>query len=134
MPPGLNLPASLLEILSALRPCFTAQSFVTFCGLAAGLAGQTRRRTVTGMLLGACLQRAWPHDCQRAWPHDCADIFVMPTQAGSLWSGGCPLRSGRHNHRDSRKARSASAGWYRPGLAAGGLALSIAFCLMVMSA
>ena len=62
MLPALNLPGSLLEILSALRPCFTAPSFVTFCGLAAGLAGQTRRRTVTGMLLGACLHRIWPHD------------------------------------------------------------------------
>jgi hypothetical protein len=62
MPPALNLPGSLLEILSALRPCFTAPTFVTFCGLVAGLAGRVRRRTVTGMLLGACLQRAWPHD------------------------------------------------------------------------
>jgi hypothetical protein len=49
-------------LLGALRPCFTAPSFVTFCGLAAGLAGQVRRRTVVGMLLGAAVQRAWPHD------------------------------------------------------------------------
>lgn len=62
MPPVVNLPGSLMEILAALRPCFTAPTFVTFCGLAAGLAGQVRRRTVTGMLLGACLHRAWPHD------------------------------------------------------------------------
>ena len=46
----------------ALRPCLTAPSFATFCGLAAGLAGQVRRRTVVGMLLGADLARAWPHD------------------------------------------------------------------------
>jgi len=45
-----------------VRPCFTAPAFTTFCGLVAGLAGQVRRRTVVGMLLGACLQRAWPHD------------------------------------------------------------------------
>ncbi len=49
-------------LLGALRPCFTAPSFATFCGLAAGLAGQVRRRTVCGMLLGAGLARAWPHD------------------------------------------------------------------------
>jgi len=60
--PSLNLPASLLETLSALRPCFTAPGFVTFCGLLAGLAGRVHRRTVVGMLLGGCLQRAWPHD------------------------------------------------------------------------
>ena len=49
-------------LLGALRPCFTAPSFRTFCGLAAGLAGQVHRRTVCGMLLGAGLARAWPHD------------------------------------------------------------------------
>jgi SRSO17 transposase len=62
MPPGVTLPASLAVLLGALRPCFTAPSFATFCGLTAGLAGQVRRRTVCGMLLGAGLARAWPHD------------------------------------------------------------------------
>jgi DDE superfamily endonuclease len=62
MLPGLTLPASLAVLLGALRPCFTAPSFRTFCGLAAGLAGQVRRRTVCGMLLGAGLAGAWPHD------------------------------------------------------------------------
>jgi DDE superfamily endonuclease len=62
MLPGLTLPASLAVLLGALRPCFTAPSFRTFCGLAAGLAGQVHRRTVCGMLLGAGLARAWPHD------------------------------------------------------------------------
>ena len=62
MLPGLTLPASLAGLLGALRPCFTAPSFGTFCGLTAGLAGQVRRRTVVGMLLGADLARAWPHD------------------------------------------------------------------------
>ena len=62
MLPGLTLPASLAALLGALRPCFTAPSFATFCGLAAGLAGQVRRRTVCGMLLGAGLAQAWPHD------------------------------------------------------------------------
>jgi hypothetical protein len=62
MLPGLNLPASLLCLLGELRPCFTAPGFATFCGLAAGLAGQVRRRTVVGMLLGGALQHMWPHD------------------------------------------------------------------------
>jgi hypothetical protein len=34
-----TLPASLAVLLGTLRPCFTAPSFRTFCGLAAGLAG-----------------------------------------------------------------------------------------------
>ena len=62
MLPGLTLPASLAGLPGALRPCFTGPSFATFCGLAAGLAGQVRRRTVCGMLPGAGLARAWPHD------------------------------------------------------------------------
>ncbi|MGH3394784.1 MAG: IS701 family transposase [Streptosporangiaceae bacterium] len=62
MLPPLNLPLSLLGVLMTLRPCFTAPTFTTFCGLVAGLAGQVRRRTVVGMLLGACLQHLWPHD------------------------------------------------------------------------
>jgi hypothetical protein len=56
------LPASLAGLLGALCPCFTAPSFRTFCGLAAGLAGPVRRRTVCGMLPGAGLTLAWPHD------------------------------------------------------------------------
>ena len=62
MLPGLNLPASLSCLLGELRPCFTAPGFAAFCGLAAGLAGQVRRRTVAGMLPGAALPRAWPDD------------------------------------------------------------------------
>jgi hypothetical protein len=62
MLPPLTLPASLAALLGALRPCFTRPSFTTFCGLAVGLAGQVRRRTVAGMLLGAGLSRTWPHD------------------------------------------------------------------------
>jgi len=62
MLPDLNLPASLAGLLLALRPCFTGPSSRTFCGLVAGLAGQVRRRTVCGMLLGAGLSRCWPHD------------------------------------------------------------------------
>jgi len=62
MLPDATLPASLALLLGALRPCFTAPSFRTFCGLAAGLAAQPRRRTVVGMLLGAGLARCWPHD------------------------------------------------------------------------
>ena len=62
MLPGLTLPASLAGLLGSLRPCFAGPSYRTFCGLVAGLCGQVRRRTVCGMLLGAGLSRAWPHD------------------------------------------------------------------------
>jgi hypothetical protein len=48
MLPEVTLPASLAVLLGALRPCFTAPSYRTFCGLAAGLAGQVRRRPRPG--------------------------------------------------------------------------------------
>ena len=43
------------------RPCFTAPTFQTFLGLVVGLIGQTRRRTVCGMLTGAGLGQVWHH-------------------------------------------------------------------------
>jgi hypothetical protein len=71
MLPGVTLPVSLAGLLWCLRPCFTGPSFVTFCGLAAGLCGQVRRRTVCGMLLGVGLARVWPHD-RAHWFFACA--------------------------------------------------------------
>src|SRR5258708_40224742 len=53
MLPDVTLPASLAALLGALRPCFTAPSYRTFCGLAAGRAGPRRRRPPGGVLLGA---------------------------------------------------------------------------------
>ena len=62
MLPGLTLPACWPGCWGRCARVFTAPSFRTFCGLAAGLAGQVRRRTVCGMLPGADLARCWPHD------------------------------------------------------------------------
>jgi len=58
----LPLPASLASLLAVFGPLFTAPSFRTFCGLACGFLAQAGRRTVCGMLAGAGLARAWPHD------------------------------------------------------------------------
>ncbi|WP_322748038.1 MULTISPECIES: transposase, partial [unclassified Frankia] len=61
MLPNPTLPPSLVVLLSHLRPCFTAPSFITFRALVCGLLAQTRERTVCGMLTGAGLSRVWPH-------------------------------------------------------------------------
>jgi hypothetical protein len=80
--PDLTLPASLAGLLMMLRPVFTGPSFRTFCGLAAGLAGQVRRRTVCGMLAGAGLGWCWPHDrahyffARAAWDLDELGVAV----------------------------------------------------------
>jgi hypothetical protein len=60
--PDAAVPASLMTLLAAFTPLFTAPSFRTFCGLACGFLAQSGRRTVCGMLSGAGLARRWPHD------------------------------------------------------------------------
>lgn len=122
MLPSLNLPASLLDLLIVLRPCFTARGFATFCGLAAGPAGQVRRRTVVGMLLGGCLQHAWPHDrahyffARARWELDQLGLAVAQLAVMWLVPPGADLevavddsvfrRSGRKVH---------GAGWQHDG-------------------
>ena len=58
----LPVPASLMMLLAWFGSLFTAPAFRTFCGLACGFFAQAGRRTVCGMLAGAGLARAWPHD------------------------------------------------------------------------
>jgi transposase len=97
MLPDLNLPVSLAGLLLALRPCFTGPSFRTFCGLVAGLAGQVRRRTVRGMLLGAGLSRCWPHDrahyffARAAWELDELGLAVARIVVALLVPPGQPV-------------------------------------------
>jgi len=56
------VPASLMRMLAAFAPLFTAPSFRTFTALACGFLAQSGKRTVCGMLTGAGLSRLWPHD------------------------------------------------------------------------
>src|SRR5215469_11178156 len=97
MLPDVTLPASLAGLLWVLRPVFTGPSFGTFCGLVAGLAGQVRRRTVCGMLLGACLRRPWPHDrahyffARAAWDLDELGLVVARLVVGLLVPAGAAV-------------------------------------------
>src|ERR1043166_7867136 len=97
MLPDLTLPASLGGLLLMLRPCFTGPSFATFCGLAAGLCGQVRRRTVCGMLLGAGLSRCWPHDrahyffARAAWDLDELGLAVARIVVALLVPAGAAI-------------------------------------------
>jgi DDE superfamily endonuclease len=56
-----TLPVSLLAVAQVLRCCFTAPSFEVFTHLVAGMVTTRGPRTVTGMLTGAGLSRAWSH-------------------------------------------------------------------------
>ena len=61
MLPDATIPASLAGLLAVFGRCFTAPTHRTFTGLVTGFVGQTGRRTVCGMLLGAGLDRVWHH-------------------------------------------------------------------------
>jgi DDE superfamily endonuclease len=139
MLPPLNLPVSLMSVLMTVRPCFTAPSFTTFCGLVAGLAGQVRRRTVVGMLLGACLQRAWPHDrahyffSRARWLTDELGLAVARLVAETLADPGADIivalddsvcvRAGRKVH---------GTGWQHDGSAKNPQKLSFGNCFVTV--
>jgi hypothetical protein len=148
MLPGLNLPASLAGLLVVLRPVFTGPSFATFCGLVAGLAGQVRRRTVCGMLLGAGLSRYWPHDrahyffARAAWDLDELGVAVARVVVALLVPAGEPLvvavddsvfrRSGRKvfgaawQHDGSSPARNKLS--YGTCFVTAGIVVALPFC------
>ena len=122
MLPGVTLPASLLELLLVARPVFTAPSFGTFCGLAAGLCGQVRRRTVCGMLLGAGLSRVWPHDrahyffARARWEIDELGLSVARLAVALLVAEGAPLVVAVDDSLFRRRGRKvAGAAWQHDG-------------------
>ena len=133
--PDASLPVSLMAVLFPLSRCFTAPAFRTFCGLVAGLTGQVRRRTVVGMLLGACL--AWPHDrahyffSRARWEIDelgVAVAFVVVTlflDPGAditvAVDDSVPVRCGKHVH---------GAGWQHDGSARNKQKLSFGNCFV----
>jgi SRSO17 transposase len=137
MLPGLTLPASLAGLLGALRPCFTAPSFRTFCGLAAGLAGQVQRRTVCGMLLGAGLARAWPHDrahyffARARWQADDLGLAVARLVVPLLVPPGDPLTVAVDDSVFRRSGRKVyGAGWQYDGSSPSQNKLSFGTCFV----
>ena len=73
--------------------------------------------TGTTLIVDSCRCRGYADWCFRGWV-----------------ACGCVVAWCRHSYRASRKARSGSAGWNRPGLADVGVVRSSARCLMVKSA
>jgi len=124
MLPGLNLPCSLLDLLMVLRPCFTAPGYATFCGLVAGLAGQVRRRTVVGMLLGSALQHAWPHDrahyffARARWELDQLGLAIAQLAVLLVLPPGADLQVAVDDSVFRRSGRTVhGAGWQHDGSA-----------------
>jgi hypothetical protein len=139
MPPPLNLPVSLMSVLMTVRPCFTAPSFTTFCGLTAGLAGQVRRRTVVGMLLGACLQRVWPHDrahyffSRAHWQIDELGLAVARLVVDALIDPGADVTVALDDSVCVRAGRKVhGTGWQHDGSAKNPQKLSFGNCFVTV--
>lgn len=137
MLPDATLPASLALLLGALRPCFSAPSFRTFCGLAAGLAAQPRRRTVVGMLLGAGLARCWPHDrahyffARARWQADELGLSVALLVVLLLVPAGEALTVAVDDSLFRRRGRTVhGAGWQYDGSAPGRRKLGFGTCFV----
>jgi DDE superfamily endonuclease len=97
MLPVATLPCSLSDLLAVFRPCFTAPTFRTFIGLVVGLIGQTRRRTVCGMLTGAGLEQFWHHSrahrffAVARWSSDMVGLALTDLIVTHLLPAGAPL-------------------------------------------
>src|SRR4029453_3462982 len=137
MLPGLNLPVSLLDLLGALRPVFTGPSFVTFCGLVAGLCGQVRRRTVCGMLAGAGLGWCWPHDrahyffARAAWQLDELGLAVARLVAALLVPAGAAITVAVDDSVFRRSGRKVfGAAWQHDGSSPARNKLSFGTCFV----
>ena len=128
MLPGATLPApaSLMTLLAAFSPLFTAPSFRTFCGLACGYLAQPGRRTVCGMLAGAGLSRLWPHDrahyffARARWKPDELGLAAARLVVSLLVPAGEPVAVVIDDTLLKRRGKKVwAASWFHDGSAMG---------------
>lgn len=122
----LQVPASLLTLLSFFAPLFTAPSFRTFCGLACGFLAQPGKRTVCGMLTGAGLSRLWPHDrahyffSRARWSPDDLGLAAARLVVSLLVPPGAPVDVAVDDTLFKRRGRKVwAASWFHDGSAQG---------------
>jgi DDE superfamily endonuclease len=122
----LLVPASLMALLSAFAPLFTAPSFRTFCGLACGFLAQPGKRTVCGMLAGAGLSRAWPHDrahyffSRARWNPDELGLAAARLVVSLLVPAGAPVDVSVDDTLFKRRGKKVwAASWFHDGSAQG---------------
>lgn len=123
---ALPVPGSLMTLLAVFCPLFTAPSFRTFTGLACGFLAQSGKRTVCGMLTGAALSRAWPHDrahsffARARWNPDDLGIAVAKLVIGLLVPGGEPVEVLIDDTLLRRRGKRVwAASWFHDGSAQG---------------
>ncbi len=120
------VPASLMTLLAALSPLFTAPSFRTFTALACGFLAQSGKRTVCGMLTGAGLSRLWPHDrahyffSRAHWNPDDLGICVAKLVIGLLVPDAEPVEVLIDDTLLRRRGKRVwAASWFHDGSAQG---------------
>jgi DDE superfamily endonuclease len=97
MPPGPTAACSLAGLLAVFRPCFTVPTCQTFVGLVVGLIARTRRRTMSGMLIGAGLDQVWHHSrahrlfSNASWSGDALGLVLADLIVARLLPAGAAL-------------------------------------------
>jgi hypothetical protein len=114
-----TLPVCWHALLCHFRPCFTAPTFVTFVMLVSGMIARPRWRTVTGMLIGAGLSRAWHHSrahrffSRAVWSPDAVSRRLAALIADTLLPAGASLLIAVDDTVFTRSGRKvAAAGWH----------------------
>ena len=122
----LQVPASLMTLLAAFAPLFTAPSFRTFTMLACGFLAQPGKRTVCGMLAGAGLARLWPHDrahwffSRARWSPDDLGLAVAKLVVALLVPAGEPVLIAIDDTLLKRRGKKIWAvSWFHDGSAQG---------------
>jgi hypothetical protein len=120
------VPASLMTLLAAFAPLFTAPSFRTFCGLACGFLAQPGKRTVCGMLSGAGLSRLGPHDrahsffSRTRWNAGDLGLAAAVLVVSLLVPAGAPVDAAIDGTLFKRRGKKVwAASWFHDGSAPG---------------
>ena len=120
------VPASLMTLLAAFSPLFTAPSFRTFTMLACGFLSQPGKRTVVGMLSGAGLSRRVPHDrahwffSRARWDADALGLAAALLVVSLLVPAGAPVDVAVDDTLFKRRGKKVwAASWFHDGSAAG---------------
>lgn len=138
MPASPMVPTSLLAVLGKLR-VFTAPGFATFTAMVTGLVAQTGAGTVTGMLTGAGLARAWPHDRAHAyfsrtrWSADSLGIVLAHLSVRTLLPQGAAITVAVDDTLFKRSGKKVfGAAWQHDGAAKGTKPVGRGTCFVVV--
>jgi hypothetical protein len=128
----------LLAVLETLR-VFTAPSFETFTAMVTGLVAQTGAGTVTGMLTGAGLARAWPHDrahsffSRASWSVEILGIALAHLIVRTLLPHGTAVTVAVDDTLFKRRGKKVfGAAWQHDGAAAGAKPVGRGTCFVVV--